>query len=89
MGKAVAAKQEKFTNVNCNYVVDEGHVPLAVGAIGNLLGHGNENMVSTTKYTAFTFLPRGTWWCMHYHFCIHARCMGCIRSLGSGVASRD
>ena len=60
MGKAVAAKADKFTSVNCNYVVDESHVPLVVGAIGNLLGHGNENLVTTTKYTIFTFLPRGT-----------------------------
>lgn len=50
---------EKFTNVHCNPLVDPNNASHAQSnSLGELLGLcGNENLVSTTKYSIITFLP--------------------------------
>ena len=59
MPAAVRPKADKFTNIRCNYVVDPEHIKSAATSKGMsaMFGRGNENLVSTTKYTVLTFLP--------------------------------
>lgn len=59
MPATVRPKAEKFTNVRCNYTVDPEHSKPAASSSGisAVFGCGNENLVSTTKYTVLTFLP--------------------------------